>query len=187
MPSYPDDPQPWQVLSSQYLARKPWLTMRQDRVRLPGGGVIEEYFVWEYPPWCNVVALTTDRRVVLVRQYRHALGRVHFELPGGVCDAADATSLASARRELLEETGHGGGDWRPLMVVAPNPALQTNVVHCFLATGVERLRDPGTEATEEVSVHRLPLDEVRRLVLDGEVIQALHAAPLLKFLLLDES
>jgi 8-oxo-dGTP pyrophosphatase MutT (NUDIX family) len=182
----PDDPKPWQTLSSQYLSRKPWLTLRQDHVRLPGGGEIETYYVNEFPPWVNVVALTPDRRLVLVRQYRYAVRAVHYELPGGVCDSHDEDPLLAAQRELLEETGYGGGTWRPWLDLAPNPALQSNLTHSFLATGVRRLRDPDAGATEELTVHLVSVPEARRLVLEGEVIQALHVAPLLK-LFLDEA
>ncbi len=182
--AYPDDPGPWEVIDSTYLHRKPWLTLRQDRVRLPGGGVIDEYFVNEYPPWTNVVAVTVDRKLVLLRQYRHGLGAVHFELPGGVVDPGEEPG-AAARRELLEETGFGGGDWQPFAVLSANPALQTNLTHTYLATDVQPVRPPEAHPTEEVTVHVVPFAEARRIVLSGEVVQALHAAPLLKFLLLN--
>jgi 8-oxo-dGTP pyrophosphatase MutT (NUDIX family) len=181
--TYADDPQPWQVLSSKYLYRKRWLTLRQDRVRLPGGGVIDEYFVNEYTPWTNIIAVTTERKLVLVRQFRYGLGAVHFELPGGVVDAGEEPAEA-ARRELLEETGFGGGQWQPFLTLSANPALQTNLTQTFLATGVEQLQKPLSEATEELTIHVVAVAEARRIVLEGEVIQALHAAPLLKFLLL---
>jgi 8-oxo-dGTP pyrophosphatase MutT (NUDIX family) len=183
-PDYPDDPRPWEVLASTYLHRKPWLTLRQDRVRLPGGGVIEEYFVNEYSPWTNVVAVTGEGKIVLVRQYRYGLAAVHFELPGGVVDSGEEP-IAAARRELLEETGFGGGRWEPFLTLSANPALQTNLTHSFLATGVELLRPPEAHPTEELTIHVVPVDEVRRIVLGGEVVQALHAAPLLKYLLLN--
>jgi 8-oxo-dGTP pyrophosphatase MutT (NUDIX family) len=178
-----NDPQPWQALDSQYLFRKPWLTMRQDRVRLPGGGQIEEYYVWEYPPWVNVIALTTDRQVVLIRQFRYALAQVHYELPAGTCDAGEVDPLQAAQRELREETGFGGGQWRPWMALSANPALQTNVTYTFLATGVERRGPPKPETTEELTVHLVPLERARQIVLDGQMVQALHAAPLLKLFL----
>jgi 8-oxo-dGTP pyrophosphatase MutT (NUDIX family) len=183
--SYPDDPEPWEVLESTYLYRKRWLTLRQDRVRLPRGGIIDEYFVSEYSPWTNVVALTPDRRIVLVRQYRYGLKAVHFELPGGVVDPGEQPATA-ARRELLEETGFGGGDWEPFLALSANPALQTNLTHTYLATGVTLVRPPLNEATEELSIHIVSIAEARRIVLSGEVVQALHAAPLLKFLLLHD-
>jgi 8-oxo-dGTP pyrophosphatase MutT (NUDIX family) len=178
------DPQPWQTLASQYLFRKPWLTLRQDRVRLPGGGEIGEYWVWEYPPWINIIALTTDGRLVLIRQYRYALGQTHYELPAGVCDPGDAGPLEAAQRELLEETGYGGGRWQEWMTLSANPALQNNLTHTFLAVGVERRAAPRLETTEELTVHLVTPERARQIVLGGEMVQALQVAPLLKLFLL---
>jgi hypothetical protein len=78
-----EPPKAWQVLGTEYLFRRSWLVLRRDRVQVPTGAVIDEYFVWEYPPWVNVVAVTADDHLVLVRQYRHGLGAVHYELPAG--------------------------------------------------------------------------------------------------------
>jgi 8-oxo-dGTP pyrophosphatase MutT (NUDIX family) len=181
--AYPDDPRPWEVVSSTYLHRKRWLTLRQDRVRLPGGGEIEEYFVNEFSPWTNVLAVTAEGRIVLVRQYRYGLRAVHFELPGGVVDPGEEPATA-ARRELLEETGFGGGQWEPFMILSANPALQNNLTHTYLVRDVRLLRQPETQPTEELTVHLVPIAQARRLVLGGEMAQALHAAPLLKYLLL---
>ena len=178
-----NDPRPWTVLESAYLNRQPWLTLRRDRVRLPTGAMIEDYFVLEYPTWVNVVAVTPDGRVVLVRQYRHGLGAVHYELPAGVCEPSDPDPLAAARRELLEETGYGGGEWTPLMTLSANPGTHANLTHSFLATGVVPVREPESEATEDIRVHLAGRNDVRKLVLDGGVVQALHAAPLLNYLL----
>jgi 8-oxo-dGTP pyrophosphatase MutT (NUDIX family) len=150
---------------------------------LPGGGVIEEYFVWEFTPWINIIAQTRERRLVLIRQFRHALGQVHYELPAGVCDADDRSPLVAAQRELLEETGYGGGAWREWMTLSANPALQTNLTHSFLATDVELLQSPRPEATEELTVHVVERAEARRIVMEGEMIQALQIAPLLKYFL----
>jgi 8-oxo-dGTP pyrophosphatase MutT (NUDIX family) len=177
------DPLPWDVLGSVYLSRKPWLTLRQDRVRLPGGTVIDEYFVLEYPAWVNVVAVTTDDRVVLVRQYRHGLGRVDFELPAGLVEADDASPEAAARRELLEETGYGGGVWRPLCVTSANPGTHNNLTHSFLAVGVQPAAPPAPDATEDIRCMTVPVADVVRLVKPGEVVQALHLAALLTYLL----
>lgn len=181
---FPDDPAAWDVLARTYLFRRePWLTLRQDHVRLPSGREIPEYWVSEYPPWANVVAVTGDDRVVLVRQYRPGIADVHYELPAGVVDAADPDPLAAARRELLEETGYGGGRWSPLTTLSANPALQTNLTYTFLAEGVELVQEATPEATEDLRVHLVPAAEIARLIDEGEFVQALHTAPLLRYLL----
>src|SRR5882672_3436592 len=131
----PDDPLPWRVLASEYEARKLWYTVRRDRVELPNGTIINEYWISEYLPWVNVVAVTPDDQLLMVRQYRHGIGTVHFEFSAGTTDATDTDLESAARRELLEETGYGGGRWSPLMTLSANPALQNNLTTTFLAEG----------------------------------------------------
>ena len=98
----------WKVLSSEYLIRKPWLTARCDRLELPDGRIMPEYYVLEYPDWVNVIAITKDGKFVMERQYRHALRVEEFELPCGVMEKGESP-LEAAKRELLEGTGYGGG------------------------------------------------------------------------------
>ncbi|MDY3551224.1 NUDIX hydrolase [Gemmata sp. JC717] len=178
-----NEPQAWEVLGSAFLVRSPWLTLRQDRVRLPSGLVLDDYFVLEYPTWVCVVAVTPDDRVVLVRQYRHGLGRVGTELPAGAMEPDDPSPESAARRELFEETGYGGGAWSSLGVTSANAGTHTNLNYTFLAVGVEPLAPPSPEATEDLQVLLAPVDEVARRVEEGEVVQALHLASILKYLL----
>jgi 8-oxo-dGTP pyrophosphatase MutT (NUDIX family) len=176
------DPQPWELLESTYLSRKPYMTLRQDRVRLPSCVVIDDFFILQYPEWVNVVAVTPDDRLVLVRQYRHGLGRVGVELPVGVVDSHDPSPEDAARRELLEETGYGGGTWSPLCVVSANAGTHNNLAHSFLAVGVEPGAPPSPEATENLRVLTVPVTVATRLIDEGQVVQAQHMAPLLKYL-----
>lgn len=175
------DPKPWQVEESRYVYdRKPYMVMREDRVRLPNGALIPDYFVFEYPDWVSVLAVTPDERFVLIRQYRHGIGQVHYELAAGVADPGESL-LESARRELLEETGYGGGEWKPLLTSCANPGTHTNWCHIFLATGVERLSGQQLDHTEDISVHLLPRGEMLEILQRGGVAQALHTAALWRY------
>lgn len=113
--------QKWKVLDSTYIIQRPWLTARCDKVELPDGTVHPEYYVLEYPVWVNVIAITADGRFVMVEQYRHGLREVFTELVAGVSEKGE-TPLESARRELLEETGYGRGEWQQFTVLSQNPA-----------------------------------------------------------------
>jgi 8-oxo-dGTP pyrophosphatase MutT (NUDIX family) len=180
---FDDDPGPWKVLTREYLAKKLWYTVRVDRVELPNGTIIPEYWISEYPPWVNVVALTERDEVVLIRQYRHGIEKVHYELPAGTTDPEDTSLEEAARRELREETGYGGGHWSLLTTLSANPALQNNLTYTYLAEGVTPLGAAAPEASEEITVHLTPLAEVEALIENGGFVQALHTAPLLKLLL----
>lgn len=169
------------VRQSEYLFNRPWLTVRRESIVLPNGNPVPEYYVLEYPEWVNTIAITRDRKFVFIRQYRHGLGCTLMELCAGVCDPEDASPLAAARRELLEETGYGRGTWRELMIVSANPSTHTNLTHCFIAEDVEPVSAQHLEATEDLTVHLLSLDEVRDLLLADRIKQALHAAPLWRY------
>ncbi|GAB4022254.1 NUDIX hydrolase [Spirosoma koreense] len=176
-----NDPRPWQVDTSEYIHQLPWFTVRKDAIRMENGGAIPNYFVFEYPNWVNVVAVTTDGQLVLIRQYRHGIAGVHYELCAGVIDAGEEP-LVAAQRELLEETGFGGGEWRPLMTLSANPGTHNNLTYAFLATGVERKQAQHLEKTEEITVHLVSPERAMDIINQSEMIQALHLAPLLKYL-----
>lgn len=172
----------WKVVSSEYIAREgDWFTVRRECVEMPNGTRIPSWYVFEFPNWINVIATTTDGKFVMISQYRHGIGRTSYELCAGVVDATDASPMDAARRELLEETGYGGGEWSEYMVLSPNPTNHNNLSYTFLAEGVERIADQHTESTEDIEIHILSADEMRELLTGGEIIQALHAAPLWKY------
>ena len=179
----PDDPLPWECLEQDYLFRRPpWLVLRHQHFRLPSGREIADYWISEYPPWVNVVAVTQDDRLVFVRQFRPGIGAVHYELSAGVVEQGEELE-AAARRELLEETGFGGGKWSLLASLSANPALQNNMTTTFLAEGVESVHKATPEQTEDLRVHLVKVSDAVGLIDSGDMIQALHAAPLLRYLL----
>ena len=171
----------WRVLHSEYLARKPWFTVRHESLALPDGRTIPDYYVFEYPEWVNITAIDREGRFVMIDQYRHGLGETSYEIPAGVVEPSDASLLDAARRELREETGYGGGEWRLLTSISANPATQNNLTHCFLATGVERLGEQQLDATEDIRVHLFSRSEVLELLRTDRIRQALMAAPLWRY------
>lgn len=170
----------WDIIDSEYLFRRPWLTARRDKVRLPNGTVIPEFYVLEYPDWVNVIAITDDQRFVMIRQYRHGIRQARYELCAGVIDPGE-DPLTAARRELLEETGYGNGEWKEIAVISANPSTTDNMTHCFLATGVERISAQHLEQSEDISVHLLSAEEVKSLMVNDEIKQALMLVPLWKY------
>ena len=170
----------WKLLESEYIIRRPWLTARRDRLELPNGVIHDEYYVLEYPVWVNVIAITADGQFVMVEQYRHGLDEVFTELCAGVAEEGE-TPLQAAQRELLEETGFGGGDWSLLTVLSANPTSHNNLSYSFVARNVEPIATQHLDATEDLAVHLLGRDEVLSMLRRDELKQALMAAPLWKF------
>ena len=174
------DERKWEILSTEYLIRRPWLTARRDHVKLPTGVENPEFYVLEYPDWVNVIAITKEGEFVMIRQYRHGLGETRYELCAGVSEEGE-DPVESARRELYEETGYGGGEWQLWMTISANPSTTNNLTYCYLATGVERISSQHLEETEDITVHLLTEAEVKELLVTDEIRQALMAAPLWKY------
>lgn len=171
---------PWRVLQSEYLIRRPWCTVRRESVQLPTGAVAPEWYVFEFSDWVNVIAITEQGDFVMISQYRHGVQQTRYELVAGSCEQGESPEQ-SARRELLEEAGYGGGEWRHFMSVAPNPSNQNNFTHTFLATGVRRVGEQQMEQTEDIEVHLMSPAEVRELLEQEQIIQCLNIAPLWRY------
>lgn len=181
-----DTDKKWKTLSSEYLIRRPWLTARKDKVQLPTGAIIDEYYVLEYPDWINVIAITPDDNFVFVRQYRYALGKTVNEICAGVCEEGESP-LETAQRELLEETGFGGGTWEAWMTISANPSTMTNKTHCFIARGVTRQTGQHLDKGEDIEIRLFTRDEVMAMLMNGEIWQSLMAAPLWKLFATEKS
>lgn len=167
----------WELLGSEYLIRRPWLTARRDRLRLPNGRIHEEYYILEYPEWVNVIAITKEGEFVMVEQYRHGLGDVFVELCAGVVEEGE-DPLEAAKRELKEETGFSGGEWRLINKICQNPASCTNYAYCYVAEGVELTDSQHLDATEDVAVKKLTEQQLIEMLRQDKIKQSLMLAPL---------
>jgi 8-oxo-dGTP pyrophosphatase MutT (NUDIX family) len=165
---------PWQQLSYDYLHREAWFNLRRDRVLKGNGEVMYPYYVLEYTHWASVFPVTTEGKVILLRQYRYGLGEWSIEVPGGIMDPHETNPADSARRELQEETGYSCAEIKQVAKIAPNPATANNWMYSFLATGCELTHDQDLDSNEELEVLLLSMGDVKQLLRDNKIIQALH-------------
>ena len=158
--------EPWRLLHSIYAFSDRWLTLRHDTVRLPSGSTLAPYHVIEAADWVNVIAVSQAGCILLIEQYRHAVGHTMLEIPAGHVEP-DETPETAARRELQEETGYGGGTWHALGALHPAASRFTNQVHSFLALGVAKVAAPVQEETENLHLHEIPWTEFVAGLRDG--------------------
>ncbi len=167
----------WKIVSSDYLIKNKWLTVRKDHVRLPSGVEMDDYYVLEYPNWVSVIAITEEGKYVMELQYRHGTQMTGYELCGGTVEEGE-DFLETAKRELLEETGYSGGKWELLTVSAPNPAAMTNLCYTYVAQGVKKTREQELEKTEDIDVLELTEQQVFEILRSGQIYQGDMLAPL---------
>lgn len=163
---------PWKILKSH----RPNHWLRIDKVELKSGKPYEA-FVFEFQSWANVLALTSDNQVVLVRQYRHGVQKVMLELPGGVVDEGE-DPFEGVKRELMEETGYSSPNIIEVGRIHPNPAVQQNTLYCYLALDAEKTGEQHFDESEEIEVELIPLDELIKKTQSGEFTHALNVAVL---------
>ena len=168
----------WKTLSSEYLFKATWFTLRADTCETREGKIIKPYYVYEFPTWVIAVALTTDGKFILERQYRHALGVTNLELPGGCVDPTDATLEGALRRELLEETGYGFEAVEYLGKTSANPSTNNNWAHIFLATGGSKKQEQHLDFNEEIEVYLYTVDELKQLLRENGIVQSMHVTAL---------
>ncbi|HSP73285.1 MAG TPA: NUDIX hydrolase [Gaiellaceae bacterium] len=160
-------PRPWRVLSSRPALDDPWFRVRRDTVELPDGTIVDDYSVAERKDFALVAAVTESDELVLVRQWKHAIGGLMLELPGGVVDEGDPR--AAATRELLEETGFDCPELRRVGGGPLDPSKETNRVHLFAGTGARRVAEQELDVTEEIEVVLAPVRELRDRIRAGEI------------------
>jgi ADP-ribose pyrophosphatase len=163
----------WERLAAEIVYECRIFSLRRDRSRFSRDNAEHEFHVLESPDWCNIVPLTTDEHVVMVRQFRHGVGTYTLEVPGGMVDPEDASPLIAAQREMIEESGYDSARIEPLGVIHPNPAIQANRCHSFVAYDVERRQVPAFDSTEETEVVLVPLARIPDLMRSGEITHAL--------------
>jgi len=167
-----EKPEAWAVTSSRELADCRVFKVREDTSRRESDGAESTFFVVENPDWANIVAVTENREVILIEQFRHGSGSMILEIPGGMLDDGE-DPIRAATRELIEETGYTPGTMRAIGVSFPNPAIQNNTIHHFLALDCEKTADVAFDDHESIVTRLVPLSELENLVHNGEITHSL--------------
>jgi ADP-ribose pyrophosphatase len=167
--------QPWTFLHSKILYACRIFTLKKEGYRSPRTGKEHDFYLLDSSDWVNIIPLTADGRVILVKQFRMGTKDFSLEIPGGMLDEGDHPAGAAAR-ELLEETGYAGEEPVLLGIVHPNPAIQTNRCYTFLIKNVVLKTSPRQDSTEDIEVQSAPLDEIPRLIQEGKITHALVIA-----------
>ncbi|WP_028974745.1 NUDIX hydrolase [Spirochaeta cellobiosiphila] len=162
----------WKTQKSEYIVQSDFLTLRADSCELPNGTLIDPCYVLEFPRWANVLPLTKDNQVILVKQYRHGVQETYLEIPGGIVEEGEDL-LEGIKRELLEETGYSGGSFKQISAVAANPAVQNNMTYGFIATGLEKTHKLNLDDTEDLELVLMPLEEFYDRFKKGEFVHSL--------------
>jgi ADP-ribose pyrophosphatase len=170
----------WREVAREFMARYRVFSVERSRAISPLDGAEHAFYRIQSASWTQIVPITKDSRVVLVRQYRHGAARLTLEIPGGLVDSGEDPRVA-AMRECLEETGYRARDAMSFGVLSPNPALFENRLYSYLATDVElegAIRNEGTEQTEVVLA---PVRDIAGMILSGEIDHALVVATLWRY------
>ncbi len=174
------EPARWEVRGRKKILQTRVFDVESVRFHHPRRAVEREFVVIAAPDWCNVVAVTRDSKIVLVRQFRYGTNEFSLEIPGGVIEKGEEP-LAAGLRELREESGYGGGKAQVLGFVHPNPAIQNNHCHLVLVTDVEISGTVGWDPDEELSVITAPVEDVLAWARAGEITHSLTLCGLFKF------
>lgn len=165
----------WKRIESEYRGAYKVFRVRQDRTRSPRSGEEHTFYVLETGDWVNIIPITSEGQLVFIKQYRHGTDEVTLEVPGGMVDDGESAA-EGARREMREETGYDTEKIVHLGGVAPNPAIQNNVCHFYLAVDAHLDGPPRLDGTEDIEVVFVDPADVPALIVSGQITHALVVA-----------
>lgn len=165
----------WRVTASSYVVDTKFLRLRKDTIELPSGVIVDDYFVRESRGFVIVFAITRESHVLLVRQYKHGIGREILELPAGAIDPGEDRETC-AIRELQEETGYTAASMQYLRTFVVEPTNSDSVAHLFLARDAEPTSEQRLDETERIEVELVTQDDLLGLVRDGSIDAVAHVA-----------
>ncbi len=168
-------PEKWEVEHRNVISDCGIFKLVENTSKNLSNGASKPFFVLETSDWANVIPVTNDGEIILIEQFRHGVADLTLEIPGGVVDSPERPSEA-ARRELLEETGFQAAEIVRIGESIPNPAIQNNRMHHFLATGCKKVAEPNFDSDESIATSRVAPGDINELLKTGRIAHALVVA-----------
>lgn len=159
----------WEQLHTEIVLDTPYFNMRKDACRLPDGQEIDDYYVLQSPDIVLVVAITATHDFVLVEQYKHGIGEVCLEIPGGMCELNSPDILADAKRELREETGYVSDEWHQLANFTHSPTRMNSRETIYLALNAQSVGAQQLDPNEDITIHLLPKSDIMPAIRKGDI------------------
>lgn len=176
----------WELLKDKKLFETPIFSLHQLELNPAKQQSIHPFYILKAPDWINMIPLTSNNEIILVEQYRVGVDETTLELPGGMVDPGESP-LGAAKRELVEETGYISNEWELIGKTSSNPAILNNFTHLYIARNCEYTGSNNPDGSEDIKVHKMPLNDFLDLVRDGTVHHAIVLAAVAQFLLSEHS
>ncbi len=180
--SKPKEPSPWDMQENNLHADCRIFEVRKQRLKRRSDGLEGEFFVLDTNDWVNVLALTPDDKIILVRQFRYGSKEQSLEPPGGVVERGEDPVVAGLR-ELQEETGYVGEEPKLLGVVRPNAAILSNRCHVILVRNAQKTAELNFDQHEELVTELYPVKELKEMVRRGEITHSIGLNSIMMLLL----
>ena len=159
----------WKTISSENIIDEFHVTVKKDKVELPDGAVIDDFYTVTIPDAAMIAAITVDGKILLKREFRYACGEDVIECPAGMFDKGENDPLVVAKRELLEETGYVSDDWTYFGPTWESTSKLTNRMHLFMAKDCVHVSEQDLDEHEHLTVIKIDLKEAVDMVLSGKI------------------
>ena len=163
----------WHILDSRKATNYKIFSIREEKAKNPRNGAVRDIVVLDFPEWISVIPITPEGEVVMVRQYRHGVREILLEIPGGLMDPQDPDPETAAKRELQEETGYTSDSVTLIGSLYPQPAVQSNRYHIFLAENALKTSETNFDEGEDLETVLVPLKKIPGMIRSGEIRHAM--------------